>query len=94
MERIIVVRKHLASILNVIAPLAPWAGTLPAMPWVLRWVSVRARAVNECLHPDGTDGVEEVPRANARRPAGFRHAPAEAASATPVAVIPAMVHVG
>lgn len=50
-------------------------------------VLIRARPVNKRLHPDGADGVEEVARAEARRPAGFGHAVTEAAPAAGIVVI-------
>ena len=93
------VMEHLPSILNsaevkVIVPLAPWTRTLPSVTLVLGWVPARACMVDECLHPDSADGIEEVTRADARGSTGFRHASAGAASAAAVAVTDAMVHVG
>lgn len=93
------VMKHLPGILNsgevkVIVSLAPWTGTLPSVSWELPRVPARACMVDECFHPHSADGIEEVTRADARGSAGFRHAPAEAASAAAVAVTHAMVHVG
>lgn len=69
---------------KIVLRVAPCAGALPR---ALSRGAIRSRPVNKRLHPDSPDGVKDVARANARRPAGFGHAVTEAAPAAVIAVI-------